>query len=282
MAEGHAIHALARRLDGLSGQRLRSTSPDGSSAAGLLDGLVLTSATAHGKHLLATVDGGALTLHVHLGMDGNLVVDDGREAPVFLQNGPRRRGTVAWRAVTESATVELTAPTVCEVLDPAGVAALHARLGPDPLRPQDDPADALGRIQRSRRSVAALLVDQAVIAGIGNTYRCELLHRARLDPFRAGRDLTEAEFGQVWRDAGELMRLGMQVGWIVSDPGQVAEARRLLAAGDAVPRWPKVYAVYLRAGDPCRVCGTPVRSEPVGRQRLFWCPTCQPTMPPTA
>ncbi len=62
-----------------------------------------------------------------------------------------------------------------------------ARLGPDPLRPDADPAVAWARISRSSRTVAELLMDQAVVAGVGNVYRCEVLYRHRLYPFTEGR-----------------------------------------------------------------------------------------------
>ncbi len=69
-----------------------------------------------------------------------------------------------------------------------------------------------------------------------------------------------------------------QAGWIVTDDRQLAAARGVLIAGGTVPRWPKVYAVYGRNGQPCRVCGSPVRAQAHSQQRVYWCPTCQPAL----
>ena len=119
-----------------------------------------------------------------------------------------------------------------------------------------------------------------MIAGIGNVYRAELLHRARLDPFTPGHDIDDDTFWRLWQDTVDLMTIGLGAGWIVTDVQQVAAARLALVRGEQVPHWPKRYAVYGRAGKPCQVCGTTVLAERVGLQRLFWCPVCQHAGPP--
>ncbi len=149
------------------------------------------------------------------------------------------------------------------------MSAILARLGPDPLRKDGDPKVAWARISKSRRMIGALLMDQSMIAGIGNVYRNELLYRHRIDPHRPGTGLAETEFDEAWTDLVELMNVGVRKGRIITvrpddDHG----------APSYGPRRPRTY-VYRRAGEPCRICGTAIRTELLEGRNLFWCPTCQ-------
>ncbi|GAA3438819.1 hypothetical protein GCM10018954_084380 [Kutzneria kofuensis] len=154
------------------------------------------------------------------------------------------------------------------------VEALFARLGPDPLRRDADPERAWRRISKSRVSVAALLLDQAVLAGVGNVYRAEVLFRHGIDPMLAGRQLDRELWGSIWADLVELMRYGVKVGRIDTvrpehDPEVTGRAPRQDRHGG------EVY-VYRRTGQPCLVCGTPVATKELAGRNLYWCPTCQP------
>jgi formamidopyrimidine-DNA glycosylase len=135
------------------------------------------------------------------------------------------------------------------VLTPAGVDRLLVRLGPDPLRPGADGAAAHRRIARSRTAIGALLMDQTVLAGVGNVYRAELLFRHRISPFRPGREVDAPLWAAMWLDLVRLRR------------GAVLRA-------DA-------HYVYRRTGLPCRVCGTAVRTQEMAGRNLYWCPACQ-------
>ena len=277
MAEGHAVHGIAGRLRQLVGARVRSSSPNGAFEAEVFDRRVIADAQAVGKHLLVSAVGVGLTAHLHLAMDGAVSVRRHTRAldGDFPRTAPPVHGNVAWRLLSATHHAELTDPAVCELLDDDGVIALRARLGPDPLRDDAEPDLARCRIQASKRPVGALLIDQKVIAGIGNVYRAELLHRARLDPFTPGREVDDDTFAALWQDTVDLMTLGLGAGWIVTDEAQMAAARDALVRGERVPRWPKAYAVYGRAGRPCPVCGSTVLAERMGQQRMFWCPVCQ-------
>jgi endonuclease-8 len=273
MPEGHTLHRLARlHTEYLAGGPVRVSSPQGrfvDSAA--VDGRVLERATATGKHLFHHYEGG-LAVHVHLGLYGFFdthLVPEGQDAPPpvgqvrMRLEGPGERGI--------GRVVDLRGPTRCEVLDEAGVEEVRARLGPDPLDPDADPGRAWARISRSVRPVGALIMDQKILAGVGNVYRAEVLFRAGLDPYRPGRDLERAEFDAVWDDLAALMPIGVETGGIVT-------IRPEHDRGD-VPRRgadrPRNY-VYQRDGWECRVCGTEVRVREVEARSLFWCPTCQP------
>ena len=179
MPEGHTLHRLAalhrRRF---VGRPVGVSSPQGRfvTDAELVDGRVLESAEAHGKHLFHHY-GPNLVVHVHLGLYGKF--SDARlpaEEP---------RGQVRMRMVGEMHYADLRGPTACELITDDEADAIHARLGADPLRSDADPDRAWARISRSRAPLATLLMDQKVIAGVGNVYRAEALFRHGLDPAAA-------------------------------------------------------------------------------------------------
>ncbi|MGZ4635874.1 Fpg/Nei family DNA glycosylase [Oryzihumus sp.] len=277
MPEGHTLHALAGSIDrAFAGTIVTASSPQGrfEDGAALLDGRVLREATAWGKHLFAEFDGDAW-LHVHLGLIGKFAVhsraghDGMPSAPVPVQ------GQVRLRLLNDAWVGDLRGPNLCAVVTPDEVAAVHARLGPDPLRPDPDPELAWRRISRSTRSIAELLMDQAVVAGVGNVYRCELLFRHRVDPFRPGREIRPATWRAMWEDLVVLMPLGVAAGQILTRQEQVDAALAQLAAGQRVTAPKRSYNVYKRTGEPCRVCGSRVRTQVVVGRNLFWCGRCQ-------
>lgn len=265
MPEGHTIHRLARdhrRL--LLGRPVHVQSPQGRFAAGaaLLDGRTVTRIEPYGKHLWYRFDGGEL-LHVHLGLYGKWTV-----GPV---PAPEARGALRVRLTTEQAYLDLRGPTHCDLVTPAERTAVLARLGPDPLRPDADSTLAWARISRSKTSVGQLLMNQEVLAGIGNVYRAEVLFRSGVSPFRLGRDLPERLWDDLWADTVTLMRAGVRAGRIVT----TERADRDRRSGPA--RRDDAHYVYRRDGQPCRRCGTEVRTQVMAARNLFWCPTCQPT-----
>lgn len=262
MPEGHTLHRLARlHQRRFAGAPVRVSSPQGRFAdAALLDGRVLTGARAWGKHLFHHYDGGPI-VHVHLGLYGTFT-----EHPTPM---PAPVGQVRMRLVGHEYGTDLRGPTACDVLDEAQVAAILARLGPDPLRADADPAQAWARIAKSRRPIGALLMDQSVLAGVGNVYRSEVLFRHGIDPYRPGSEVGEEEFGAVWTDLVELMKVGVRRGRII-----VVRDRDDHGAPAYGPNRPRTY-VYRRAGEPCRLCGTAVRTAVLESRNLFWCPTCQ-------
>ncbi|MEU6808136.1 DNA-formamidopyrimidine glycosylase family protein [Streptomyces sp. NPDC046831] len=274
MPEGHTIHRLAQDYAARLTGEVAVSSPQGkfSDAAALLDGSALRTADAHGKHLFLGF--GALTdpdpeptswVHVHLGLFGKVALGD---APA-----PPPTDTVRLRLANATSYADLRGPTTCALITDAEKAALHARLGPDPLRPDADPAAAYARVRRSRTTIAALLMDQKVIAGVGNVYRAEVLFRHRIDPYRAGRDVTPGEWDAIWADLAALMREGVRNNRI--------DTVRPEHTPEAMGRPPRVddhggeVYVYRRAGQACHLCGGAVRTAGLAARNLFWCPACQ-------
>ena len=137
------------------------------------------------------------------------------------------------------------------------------------------PTRAWDRIRRSKLPIGALLLDQAVFAGVGNVYRAEVLFRHRIHPLRPGRTLRVGQFRAMWEDLVELMHEGVRTGNIDTvRPEHTPEAMGRPARVDQ--HGGEVY-VYRRTGQPCLVCGTKVRTQVLMGRNLFWCPRCQPT-----
>lgn len=262
MPEGHTLHRLARlHQRRFAGSPVAVSSPQGRFAdAPIVDGRVFTRASVWGKHLFHHYENGAI-VHVHLGLYGTF-----SEAPTPM---PAPVGQVRMRIVGADYGTDLRGPTACDVVDEAQVAAIVARLGPDPLRRGADPALPWARISKSRKPIGALLMDQTVIAGVGNVYRNELLFRHGIDPHRPGRDVDEAEFRCAWDDLVSLMEVGVRRGKIIA-----IRPEHDHGASSYGPGRPRTY-VYRRGGEPCRLCGTPVRKAEMAGRNVFWCPTCQ-------
>ncbi len=209
MPEGHTLHRLARLHQRRFGRApVMVSSPQGRFADGAaaVNGRILKKASAWGKHLFHHYEGGRV-VHVHLGLYGTFT-----EVPIPM---PLPVGQVRMRMIGAEFGTDLRGPTVCEVIDEPEIADIVARLGPDPLRRDADGALAWARIRKSRRAIGALLMDQTVIAGVGNVYRNELLYRHRIDPYRPGVHIDEGEFDAMWTDLVELMKVGFRRGKII-------------------------------------------------------------------
>jgi endonuclease VIII len=307
MPEGHTVHRIARQFArDFVGHRPAVSSPQGRFATGaaLIDGRELIGSAAVGKQLFLTFEGD-LTLRVHLGLYGAWdflgavsPLDEGSTV-VASMGAPRVRrrmgegelaaeldaadfppepvGQVRVRLATGSTVADLRGPTACEVLDPVAAAAVLDRLGPDPAVESDvqggdgDPGARVVRAVTARRTpVGQLLMDQAVVAGIGNIYRAELLFRARLDPHTPGRAVPAETVRAIWDDWAVLLEDGIRTGVMLTREDLDAEGRSAALLDPSLRHW-----VYGRAGEPCRVCGTPVVVEEMAGRKLYHCPVCQ-------
>jgi formamidopyrimidine-DNA glycosylase len=271
MPEGHTIERVAREHTLLfKGSRVHLDSPQGKFEAGaaMLDGGVVVGVQAFGKHSLhrLRVHDGApprqdLFLHVHLGLYGKWLTG---ALPL-----PEVVGQVRLRIWNDASFAQLRGATVTEVLDVAAVTALRARLGEDPLRSKESGASSYARLARSDRPVGLLVMDQAVMAGVGNVYRAEILFLHRINPHRPGSLVTRETWDVLWADLMRRMKSGVRSGRIITtEPAHRSRRTGTVLAEDA-------HYVYKRQGLPCRVCGTTVLMEEFGGRRLYWCPTCQ-------
>ena len=243
MPEGDALHRAARRLQVLVGERVEVETPHPRArvtrVAERLDGRKLLGVEAVGKNLLLRFEDD-LVLRSHLRMKGRW--------QVLPRNGTRR-GT-PWLVLrgAESEAVLWNGPVL--ELDDGRI----RNLGPDILADPPD-LDAIAAKLRGadpRTAIGEALLDQRLVAGIGNLWRAEALWRARISPWRPLGELEDAELRTVLGEAARLMRGSLDSGL-------------------------KVRAVYRRGGRPCPRCGSEIRSRGQGDQNriAYWCPQCQ-------
>ncbi|UOQ55742.1 Fpg/Nei family DNA glycosylase [Leucobacter allii] len=181
-------------------------------------------------------------------------------------------GQVRVRLLTDTVCADLRGPTACEVLSPAEVDAVVQKLGPDPAN-ANTPAERERFVQRAakkRTPIGLVLMDQSVIAGIGNVYRAEMLFRAELDPHTPANTLDRSVLEALWDDWAALLETGITVGQMITIDGLSGEDyRRALVERDE-RHW-----VYKLEGTPCKRCGANIRLEEFGARKLYWCPGCQ-------
>jgi endonuclease VIII len=251
VAEGDTILRAARRIErALGGKIVSVTAPDPRGrAAGVeeLDGRRLNAVEARGKHLL--LDFGDAVLHSHLGMNGSWRLATSERALdrpvssawVVLRSGSRIAAQYGGPTLRVLARRQLS-------LDP-----VLSRLGPDVLAADLDLEAAVRSLRTApEKEIGDALLDQRLIAGIGNIYKSEACFAAKLDPWRRTDELGDDRLRSVVESARESML-------------------------DSVARGRGDRAVYRRAGRPCRACGTPILSLGQGdaNRTTYWCPTCQ-------
>jgi endonuclease-8 len=264
--EGNTIHRLARIHNrDFAGRRVGARSPQGRFAreAKRLDGRHFRRAEAYGKHLFHHWSGG-LVVHVHLGMAGWFYR--------YARRVPEPRDTVRLRLETAAVTTDLIGPPTCEIIPEFARRALLARLGPDPLRNDFDPDRAQEALQkRPRRTIGDALLDQRVLAGVGNIYRAEALFLTGIHPLRPSASVGPEEWENLWRTTRSLMRRG-----VVQSEIRTVLPGELPAHPDAMSGRGPGEDFYVYQQEICRRCGTPIREFPLSARRMFACPRCQP------
>ena len=264
MPEGHTIHRLAR----LQRRRLLTgpvsvSSPQGRFAAGAarLDGRAVERIDPIGKHLFYRWEGGE-TLHVHLGLFGKF--------RTFTSEPPPPTDGTRLAMVTGDATIYLAGPTICELIDPDEESQIRLRLGPDPLDRRETAERFIQNLSRRRIPVGAAILDQKVIAGIGNVYRAELLFLLNISPHTPSNEVEEPAAVALWERTVAELRRGEKSGRIVTTDPATFGARR----DRDLDRSERLY-VYQRDGLPCRRCGTEIRITEMANRSMWWCPSCQ-------
>ncbi len=262
----YARESLARWMKGkrierataTPGKPLRGTTP---ADVARLQGRRTEKIERFGKHLLWTLDGGA-GIHLHLGMTGKLLWRKaGEAAPPFervrfeLPGGavsfadPRRFGR--FEIVPARKLREL--PDVAE-------------LGPDALDAPLDGAALAAALGKTRRPLKLALMDQSLLAGLGNIQAAESLWRARLSPFAKPQDLSGAEWKALARGIQEALHYAVDH----ESPKGGRDIAYVEEPGAENP-----FLVYGRKGEPCRRCRTPIAQEVQGQRSTYYCPSCQ-------
>jgi formamidopyrimidine-DNA glycosylase len=255
---------LAQRLEGRTIVRAEILDPrltrpyDLFEVAEELEGDTVVAVERRGKYLLVRLESG-LALLVHLRMTGSfgfmpvsheravLELDDGAR---LVYRDVRRFGT--WLVLEDSD------------LEPY----LAGKNGPEPLGSRFSSLWLAAQLGRRKAPLKSVLLDQRVVAGLGNIYADEALWRARLNPLRAANGLSDVEVRRVTRAVRASLRAGIE---------RQGSTLRDYASPDGAPgSMQEEFRVYGRDGEPCRRCRTPIVKTRVGGRGTWFCPRCQP------
>jgi formamidopyrimidine-DNA glycosylase len=230
----------------------------------LLVGRRVEAVDRRGKWILLTLDGGA-HLVVHLGMTGQLTVAPGDQPPpahTHLRAALDGGGELRFRDVRRFGSATYFPNT-------EGIEGFfrEAGLGPEPFGLA--PAYWRQRLAATGRCLKAVLLDQRVVAGVGNIYADEALFRARLHPARLARDLTSAEVARLRRAVVAVLNRGIQC--------RGSSVRDYVDGAGCRGGYQEEFLVYQRTGEPCRRCRGPIARLRLAGRATHFCPRCQTT-----
>jgi formamidopyrimidine-DNA glycosylase len=262
---GIAPHLIGRRVASVTLRRADLRWPIPREITELLPGQRIDEVERRAKYLLLHTHAGSALLHlgmtgvlrvlppdvapgIHDHVDIHLEPLQGERARVLRFTDPRRFGCLLWQA-------------------PGTTHELLENLGPEPLTDAFD-GDLLWRRSRGRKAAVKLfLMDNAIVVGVGNIYASEALFAAGIDPRRPAGTVSRARYQRL---AGEVKRI---LAWAIERGGTTL--RDFLNPDGAPGYFFRELFVYGREGEPCRVCGTPIRQQVIGQRSTFWCPKCQ-------
>ncbi|TWU56474.1 Endonuclease 8 1 [Rubripirellula tenax] len=260
MPEGHKTHFIARRHSAMfAGQTLKVTSPQGrfTADAKKVSGRTLESVEAAGKRIFYAFEGGRI-VHIHLGRYGKF-----RE---LSSPPPLPIGQVRIRMVGDRESIDLNGPTTCQLINNEQRDRLVAALGPDPLA-GGKKSEVWKNVSQSGKPIAGLLLDQSVVAGVGNIFRAEVLFETLVDPTTPGDELSESAFDAVWSSLTKMMKTGLKYGKIISVTAK--EAGKPLKDLENKDR----FRIY---GKPrCPRCDNAIDAIEIASRRLYLCSRCQ-------
>ncbi|RDI98825.1 bifunctional DNA-formamidopyrimidine glycosylase/DNA-(apurinic or apyrimidinic site) lyase [Dyella solisilvae] len=262
---GIAPHLIGRSVTGVTLRRPDLRWPIPPEITGLLPGQRILDVERRAKYLLLHTQVGSALLH--LGMTGVL-----RVLPPDALVGKHDHVDIALEAsATEGPRVLRFTDARrfgCLLWQPPGEThELLAALGPEPLTDDFD-GDLLWRLSRGRTAAVKLfLMDNAVVVGVGNIYASEALFAAGIDPRRPAGEVSRARYARL---AAEVKRI---LAWAIERGGTTL--RDFIKPDGAPGYFFRELQAYGREGEPCRVCGTPIRQVVLGQRSTFWCPKCQ-------
>ena len=248
-------------------------------------------------------------VHIHLGLYGwwrfngdETVVDEGHGVAHRIPNVPRGEwnghsetrwgegfgeakageweppepvGAVRLRLFNDHAVADLVGPNRCDLITDEERIKAESKLGPDPLdagaRSDAEAMERFAQVAHSKkRAIGEIVMDQSIIAGVGNIYRADALFLAGISPHRKGVNISLKRLRELWVLICDLMNRGLAAGRL--DTMDPEEAPNPPIEGDEeASRW----YVYHRTDRPCLRCSTPIREALMQNRRLFWCPSCQ-------
>ena len=255
-----APRVVGRTIRAVTRLRPDIVTPAGADLASALAARRVESIARRGKRIVFTLDD-ANRFYIHLGMTGQLTVatadtplpghthlelDLGDDARLRFRD-PRRFGGVWWLGR--------------DALPDAG-------MGPEPLKLR--PAQLFRRLHRTTRAVKNALLDQSVLAGLGNIYVDEALFASGIHPLAPSHQLTAAQVGRLNRSIKTVLRRAIR--------NRGSTLRDYVDADGVGGSFQKLHKVYDRAGQPCRKCKTPIERIVLGGRSTHFCPTCQPAV----
>ncbi len=271
---GLSTHVLGRTIDQaeLRGHRVaRRHLPGPADLAARIAGNRVAQVRRRGKYLWMVLDerdgAAGLGLIVHLGMSGQLLVEDPSQPDekhlharfTFTDGGPELR-FVDQRTFGGLALADI---------DRSGVPEPIRHIAPDLLEPAYDRASVVARVKVRDSAVKRVLLDQTVASGIGNIYADEALWRAGVHGERVASTLTKPRIGLILDHAADVMREAL-------DQGGTSFDALYVNVNGASGYFDRSLAAYGQAGRPCRRCGTAIRREAFMNRSSFSCPRCQP------
>jgi formamidopyrimidine-DNA glycosylase len=261
MVEGHSCHRLAfQHRKRLVGRKFVATSPNGrfSDGAASIDGKVLQRIEVHGKNLFYFFEG-FLVVHIHFGMSGHFSVHTAAKAPE-----PKLTTRLRLENSQGDIVAQLSAMTVT-LKDETWYGEKIKDLGPDPLREDANKERLWERWVKTTKGVGLVLMDQSMVAGIGNIFRAEILFKAGLHPEQPTKTIPREGFDRVWQHSVSCLQAGFKHGSI-----RTVDPEEKLGAA-----WKRRY-IYNQAS--CGRCGSNVKSWLISARQAYCCPTCQPLL----
>jgi formamidopyrimidine-DNA glycosylase len=262
---GIAPHLIGRRIVNVTLRRADLRWPIPREISELLPGQRIDDVERRAKYLLLHTAAGSALLH--LGMTGvlrvlppdiapgthdhvDLLLEPGQQTgPRILRfTDPRRFGCLLWQP-------------------PGATHELLSNLGPEPLTDDFDGALLWRRSRGRKAAVKLFLMDNAIVVGVGNIYASEALFAAGIDPRRAAGSISRARYDRL---AGEVKRI---LAYAIERGGTTL--RDFINPDGAPGYFFRELFVYGREGEPCKVCGTPIKQTVIGQRSTFWCPRCQ-------
>jgi len=248
-------------------------------------------------------------VHIHLGLYGwwrfngdETVVDEGHGVAHRIPNVPKGEwnghsetrwgegfgeakageweppepvGAVRLRLFNDHAVADLVGPNRCDLITDEERIKVESKLGPDPLdagaRSDAEAMERFAQVAHSKkRAIGEIVMDQSIIAGVGNIYRADALFLAGISPHRKGANISVKRLRELWVLICDLMNRGLAAGRLdTMDPDEAPNPP--IEGDEEASRW----YVYHRTDRPCLRCSTPIREALMQNRRLFWCPSCQ-------
>lgn len=269
MVEGHQCHRVAHaHRKTLVGRKFKATSPNGrfSDEAKLLSGTKLSKIEVHGKNLFYFF-GSDYVVHIHFGMAGAFVTF--ASTSVTLPD-PKPTTRLQLSTTMDSPgppiTAHLSAMTV-RLGDLDYYSQAVSKLGQDPLRSDADESRVWSFIQQSKKPIGLVLMDQSIIAGIGNIYRAEILYKSRLHPEQPAHTISRDQWLTLWSHSVDLLKRGFTSGSIVT-----VDSEEALVLGAP---WTRRY-VYNHSS--CGRCHSSIVTWSMANRTVYACARCQPLM----